>query len=51
MKTGRDASSIGYNANPINYRVHQLDWFDVESRIKTICGDMIKPLIDSTTDS
>jgi hypothetical protein len=28
------------------YKVHQLDWFDVESRIKLICNDMLKPVAD-----
>ena len=26
------------------YKVHQLDWFDVESRMKIICGEMLMPI-------
>ena len=28
------------------YKIHQLDWFDVESRIKMICGDMLRPVAE-----
>ena len=30
----------------VTYKVHQLDWFDVESRIKLICNEMVKPVAE-----
>ena len=33
----------------VTYKVHQLDWFDVESRIKYICNEMIRPVADIAT--
>lgn len=33
----------------VTYKVHQLDWFDVESRIKLICNEMLKPVADIAT--
>ena len=35
----------------VTYKVHQLDWFDVESRIKMICNDMMKPIAEIATES
>lgn len=33
------------------YKIHQLDWFDVESRIKMICGDMLRPVAEIASSS
>ena len=35
----------------VTYKVHQLDWFDVESRIKLICNEMLKPVADIATNT
>ena len=35
----------------VTYKVHSLDWFDVESRIKLICNDMLKPIAEVSTEA
>ena len=37
--------------NFTQYKIHQLDWFDVESRIKMICSDMIKPTVKISNEN
>ena len=39
------------NEKFVTYKVHQLDWFDVESRIKMICNDMLKPIAEIATNA
>jgi len=33
----------------VTYKVHALDWYDVESRIKLICNNMLKPVAEVAT--
>lgn len=33
------------------YKVHQLDWFDVETRVKHICNAMLKPVAEMALNS
>ena len=33
------------------YKIHQLDWFDVESRVKMICSEMLKPTVKISNEN
>lgn len=46
-KDGPSRLSLRY----ATYKVHQLDWYDVESRIKQICSSMLKPISVIATES
>lgn len=35
----------------MTYKVKELDWFDVESRIKLICNEMLTPIATIASDA
>ena len=52
---GSEAESVQVKQPPskvlTQYKIHQLDWFDVESRVKMICSEMIKPTVKISNEN
>ena len=50
-KKGKKGEPSRLSIRYATYKVHQLDWYDVESRIKQICSSMVKPISVIATES